>query len=94
MTEQVTTFTASVSIAADTARLTSLVINNRKTAPALGRVTLQNLTAAGSRNTTLLTINTIPQVPFTHTFPNGGIKFDNGIFVSVGTSVTGFATFV
>lgn len=85
--------TATGTVASDTARISGFTFTNNSAAKA--EITFYDLASDGSvgNRKFVLTIPTSSEI--THTY-NGlsGIKCDNGVYVSVAASVTGFVTYM
>ena len=85
--------TTTGTIADDSARIAGFTFTNKSTSNA--EVTFYDLTSSGAKGNRRFAITIPVSGEVTHTY-NGisGIKCQNGVYVSVDTSVVGFVTYI
>lgn len=82
--------TATGTLVSDSARLFSINLTSK--AAATARVMFKTLTATKAVGTEKITL-LVPAGNMSHAFGEGGIKFDNGIHVSVPASIDGLISY-
>jgi hypothetical protein len=91
MTQYAKNITATATVVGDSARLFGFSLTSEKAATA--QIKFSDLTDAKAVGTAIITLLVPPGSDLTQNFNNGGIRFENGIHVSVPISIDGMATY-